>query len=247
MSGREQSFDEVTDDEAESACKIVIDLEFCGDIQYAVPGNENKFNGTALAQTYDAYARRMYANFEKAMMQIPCDSDSTSSYSLVKNCKDCMTAYKRWLCTVSMPRCEDIGSSSPYAITRNTGQPFPNGTMLSDAERLQLQQQQPFSNTSRNRFIDAEIQPGPYKEILPCDDICYEVVQSCPAAIGFTCPRSHMVGFNISYGQRDARDPSLVTCNYPGEARTPIGAAGALFPNMALLGLAAWAAALLVW
>ncbi|KAM4056013.1 stretch-activated ca2+-permeable channel component domain-containing protein [Hirsutella rhossiliensis] len=208
-------------------CKIVTDLEFCNEIQYAVPGNEQKFNNTALAKTYDDYAKAMYANFEKAMMQIPCEAPKTAQYSLSRNCDDCKVAYKRWLCTVSMPRCEDFGSSNELALERNARQAFPNGTQLPDD------------------FIDDQIQPGPYKEVLPCDDLCYEVVQSCPAKLGFKCPQPDLVSFGFSYAQR-GQNGSTVSCNYPGEARTPMSAARTLLPDLIVVGCFSLAAALML-
>lgn len=221
---------------------MVTDLEFCNEIQYAVPGNDNKYNSTALAQAYDDYAKKMYANFETVMMQIQCETSSTSMYSLARNCNDCKAAYKKWLCTVSIPRCEDFASSNRFALTRNAGQAFPNGTLLADDVRDPLVAM-PYSNASRNPFIDSEIQPGPYKEILPCDDVCYEVVQSCPAKIGFKCPQPDSVSFAYSYGQRD-KNGSMVSCNYPGEARTPISAARNLLPDLILLSGVSIAAAM---
>ncbi|PHH75035.1 hypothetical protein CDD82_4623 [Ophiocordyceps australis] len=226
-------------------CKVVTDLEFCNEIQYAVPGNDQKFNNTALAKAYDDYAKSMYENFEKVMMQIQCEAGKTSLYSLARNCDDCRTAYKNWLCTVSIPRCENFGSSNPFAVKRNAAQAFPNGTMLDEEERNKLE---PFvsSQTSRNKFIDSEIQPGPYKEILPCEELCYEVVQSCPAAIQFNCPQSGTPGFEASYHGRERNGSTVVACNYPGEARTPMSAAQRIVPDAMLLvsGLgvaAAWA------
>jgi calcium channel MID1 len=203
-----------------------------------VPGNDNKFNGTTLAQTYDNYAKEMYSNFEKSMMQIPCDADSSSAYSLVRNCDDCAAAYKQWLCTVAFPRCEDVTSTNPWAVPRNMGARYPNGSTLADGEMSSMMQS-PWFNTSRNSWIDTVIEPGPYKEVLPCADLCYQVVQSCPAALGFTCPRKGRAGFQYSYGEH-ASNSSSVSCNYPGEALTPVGAAGAVMPSMVvLLSLAA--------
>ena len=198
-----------------------------------MPGNDKLFNSTALAKAYDDYARTMYANFEKVMMQIQCEASNTSLYSLARTCDDCRAAYKRWLCTVSMPRCEDFASSNHFALMRNAGQAFPNGTLLSEDVRKPLVAK-PYSNASRNPFIDTVVQPGPYKEILPCEDICYEVVQSCPAKIGFKCPQPNLVSFAYSYGRRD-KNGSTVACNYPGEARTPLSAARSLLPDLILL------------
>ena len=219
-------------------------LEFCDEIQYAVPGNDNKFNNTALAKAYDDQAKAMYANFDKALQQIQCETDKTSKYSLTRTCDDCKQAYKRWLCTVSMPRCEDFTQDSQFGFVRNAWQPFPNGTKLIDSLRDGLIAT-PYHNNSRSSFIDDEIQPGPYKEILPCEYLCYEVVQSCPAALGFVCPQPGMQSFDYSYGRKDD-DSSTVSCNYPGEARTPLSGAGVTAPDALLVAVAFLASAIVL-
>ncbi|PQK11705.1 hypothetical protein BB8028_0003g03290 [Beauveria bassiana] len=216
-----------------TSCKMVTDLKFCNDIQYAIPGNIEKFTGEdSLGQKYDEYAKEMYENFEKALMQVQCEAPSTKMYSLLKTCDDCRRTYKKWLCTVVMPRCEDYTLNSPHSIVRNAGQPFPNGTQLPVEDLAKYSA--PASNTSRNKFIDDEIAPGPYRELLPCDDLCYDVVQSCPAALKFVCPLRKFREFNSSYGRRDP-DNKEVTCNYPGEPRTRVSAAAGVVYNTAFL------------
>lgn len=188
-----------------------------------------------MAKIYDDYAKEMYSNFEKIMMQIPCETWTTSKYSLARDCDDCRDAYKRWLCTVAIPRCEDYSSPNKYSIVRNVGKPFPNGTLVPDEERDKLMKYRRY-NESRNSFIDEKIKPGPYKEIMPCEELCYEVVQSCPAAIGFQCPLPGMTAFDYSYARRV--DSEEVSCNYPGEPRTRDSRAGTAAPSMLLLGIA---------
>ncbi|CAF3447130.1 hypothetical protein FGSG_07418 [Fusarium graminearum PH-1] len=217
-----------------SNCKMVTNLDFCNETQYAVPGNDKKFNNTALAKHYDDYARKMYANFEKVMMQMPCETTPESLYSLVRNCDECRAAYKRWLCTVTIPRCEDVMGGSRFSVVRNAFQAFPNGTTLPDNFRKGLNSSA--NNSSRNAWIDETVKPGPYKELLPCQDICYDVVQSCPSAIGFTCPQPGFPSFDVSYGERNS-DTSSITCNYPGEARTKISAARVIRPGTFMLGV----------
>jgi len=97
-------------------------------------------------------------------------------------------------------------------------QNFPDGTSLSQ-DILDPAKGSIFLTSSRNPNIDSIVQPGPYKELLPCDDLCYKIVQSCPAALGFGCPRPGHIGFNQSYGLRPDGTPEQagqVTCNYPG-------------------------------
>ncbi|KAL6911028.1 component of a calcium permeable channel [Trichoderma evansii] len=220
------------DTSAGTNCNLITDLEFCDDVQWAAPGND-RYNNTELGNLYDNYAKTMYGNFQNVMMQIPCEAPSTQRYSLAATCDDCNVAYKQWLCAVAIPRCEDFSTGSNYTIPRNVAQAFPNGTFLPDALKQQLMQTPAF-NSSRTTFIDEVIAPGPYKEILPCADLCYGVVQGCPAAMGFGCPLSDQPGFNLSYGLRDPQGQA-VTCNYPGEPRTIISAARAIAPSMMLL------------
>jgi calcium channel MID1 len=99
-------------------------------------------------------------------------------------------------------------------------QPFPNGTLLSEIE-IRVANKSAFLRSSRNPNIDLLVQPGPYKELLPCDDLCYNIVQSCPAAMGFSCPRPNQGAFNQSYGVMPDGTPEQsgqITCNYPGAA-----------------------------
>jgi calcium channel MID1 len=215
---------------------VVTDLEFCNETQYAVPGNDKKYNNTQLAKVYDDYAKSMYANFEKVLMQIPCQAPSQSRYSLARDCDNCRAAYKRWLCTVAIPRCEDFAGNSTTSIYRNVNQAFPNGTFLSQSQRDQLGKTPGF-NASRNSFIDTTIKPGPYKELLPCEDLCYDVVQSCPAAMSLSCPQPNNPSFNYSYGRRNNKPGDDVTCNYPGEARTQASLATAILPSALMLGV----------
>lgn len=70
------------------------------------------------------------------------------------------------------------------------------------------------TNSSRNPTIIVDmIAPGPYKEVLPCEDLCYSLVRSCPAALGFGCPDPGR-GLEVDYGQRS--DDGQVTCSYLG-------------------------------
>ena len=63
---------------------------------------------------------------------------------------------------------------------------------------------------SRNPMIDQVIKPGPYRELLPCDDLCHDLVRSCPAQLGFACPNPPAKA--LSYGTRNERN---LTCNFP--------------------------------
>ena len=207
-----------------SNCALMYNLSFCSEVAYAVPTNPDLFSPTTglpmLAATYDEYAANMYQYFNYSLQQIPCNTTSSAQYSLVRNCTDCARAYKQWLCAVTIPRCEDYNRTGPGLLARNTGQAFPNGSSLSAISGWNVDLQQPLldavaTNSSRNARIDELIRPGPYKELLPCEDLCYDLVQSCPASLQFSCPLKGR-GLEESYGFRSGND--TLTCSYLGAA-----------------------------
>ena len=185
-----------------------------------MPANADLFpEVTDLEAFYDNYTRTMYDNFEKSLQQVQCQAPPENRYSLVKTCDDCRTAYKNWLCSVAVPRCEDFSEPDrPYLQARNIDKPFPNNQSRLPEEIRSLHEDDKAYTSSRNPLIDEVVQPGPYKEVLPCDDVCYQLVQSCPAALGFECPLRGSIGFEVSYGRREGAG---VTCNYPGSAHYP--------------------------
>ena len=113
--------------------------------------------------------------------------------------------------SVTIPRCEDYSSSDDFLQPRNAGQNFFNGTSL---EAGHPDQKLSASNRSRSSLIDEQIQPGPYKEVLPCQDVCHNLVRNCPASLEFSCPQGTLL--KLSYGQRSPNGD--VTCNYMGAA-----------------------------
>ncbi|KAI1097244.1 stretch-activated Ca2+-permeable channel component-domain-containing protein [Jackrogersella minutella] len=229
----------------DGACTFVFNMSFCDQTQYAVPGNLTNFpNGTALAAFYDNYTRTMYDNFDKVLQQVPCETASTAQYSLAKNCDDCRAAYKSWLCLVAMPRCEDFSSPErQYLHMRNIAAPFANGSFVNQSLINEYGSELVY-NSSRNPIIDQMVQPGPYKELLPCEDVCYDLVRSCPASMEFACPRpTNLYGFNGSYGRQLAN--GALSCNYPGSAHFPVAGAGTLSPP--LVGLVSICTLLMVF
>ncbi|KAK8067163.1 calcium channel MID1 [Apiospora hydei] len=204
------------------SCFLIQNLEFCDQTQYRVPGNLKTFpNATALGKYYDSYAQEMYKNFDKALQQVQCDAENTGKYSLARNCDDCKQAYKNWLCTVSIPRCEEFSNNAPWLQMRNINAPFLNESSKMDQNITQTYGNQKAFNSSRLARIDEDVQPGPYKEVLPCDYLCYDIVQSCASSMGFSCPLPGKLGFNTSYGvlnENNTVNNTDVTCNYPGSA-----------------------------
>lgn len=201
---------------ASGNCAVIYNLTFCSNVAYAVPSNNTKYSQIELSNLYDNDAKDKYQNFNKSLSQIPCDTTSSAQYSLARNCTDCANAYKTWLCAVTIPRCEDFSSSADYLMPRLVSQLFSNGS--SPQERIEApllagNKSTVNMSSSRNSRIDTDIRPGPYKEVLPCTYLCYEIVQSCPASLQFSCPLEKH-GLYYAYGE-NITDRG-VTCNYPG-------------------------------
>lgn len=200
-------------------CQLVFNLTFCDQVAYAVPSNNQTFpDPLALGQFYDDYALSLYAGFNKSMQLIPCEADDTQQYSLARNCSACHGAYRNWLCSVTIPRCEDFSNNAPFLQPRSINTTFPDGGAPSAGE---LEPYKGFEShqgylMSRNPLIDTIVKPGPYKEVLPCEELCYDLVRSCPSKLGFTCPRPWNLGFNTSYGTLTGTNETVITCNYPG-------------------------------
>ncbi|KAF2221348.1 stretch-activated Ca2+-permeable channel component-domain-containing protein [Elsinoe ampelina] len=222
-------------------CALLYNLTFCSSTAYSVPSNPFTFpNTTSLSTFYDTYAQDLYTNFSLSLQLIPCNTSSTARYSLSKTCDDCSRAYKEWLCAVTIPRCEDFSSPLPYLQSRNVAQAFiandsflpeavlqQNYNPMWDAPSLSGASQQVLggtfaSNRSRNSRIDEEVRPGPYKELLPCEDLCFDLVRSCPSALGFACPAPGR-GLEAGYGKRS--EGVGVRCSFAG-AVYQVAAAG---------------------
>ncbi|RPB05617.1 hypothetical protein L873DRAFT_522248 [Choiromyces venosus 120613-1] len=204
-------------------CQIIYNLPFCSEVAYAVPSNPTLFNMNNLTNFYDDIAQSWYKNFSYSLQQIQCNASRSAQYSPARDCADCDAAYKNWLCAVTIPRCMDYSSKLPYLAERAVGELFYNASSKKN-------QTHPFNTTdvvplledgnmthtefSRNARIDQVIRPGPYKEVKPCIDLCWTLVQSCSSNLGFQCPRSESWGMLQSYGTRDMRGD--VTCSFLG-------------------------------
>ncbi|KAF2443327.1 hypothetical protein P171DRAFT_432608 [Karstenula rhodostoma CBS 690.94] len=224
---------------ADDTCQVIFGLTECSTVAYAVPSSPQwKNNDTGLISFYDTLAARYMQSFRRSLAQVACDTAGTAQYSLARTCADCEADYKAWLCTVLIPRCEDWSANATYLHPRNINTPFANGSLPSvdgmaffpansfdgpDSDSTASEnvttgynaslRTRTAYNQSRIAAIDATIGPGPYKELLPCEDLCFDIVRSCPAQLGFACPEPPMRA--LSYGRRDERGKDL-RCNYPG-------------------------------
>ncbi|KAH7089814.1 stretch-activated Ca2+-permeable channel component-domain-containing protein [Paraphoma chrysanthemicola] len=205
----------------DDSCQVISDLEFCDSVAYAVPSSEKyKLDDDGLKALYDNKAKDYYQNFSNSLDQVACDTASDAQYSLARNCNHCRSDYKNWLCSVLIPRCEDWRANDTRLQARNINALLPDGSItysgnLSKEFNETTRDRFAFSK-SRNPMIDDIIQPGPYKELLPCEDLCFDIVRSCPAKLQFSCPSGR--ARELSYGKRDPDDKEL-WCNFPGAVK----------------------------
>lgn len=234
-------------------CQIIYNLPFCSEVAYAVPSNPTLFGIEQLTSFYDNIAESWYKNFSYSLQQVPCNASKSSAYSLARTCDDCAAAYKNWLCAVTIPRCMDYSSTLPYLAERASNELFYNATnkglqlhpyspTLSPASLAAHTNTTGTSVASRNKQIDQVIRPGPYKEVKPCMDLCWTLVQSCPTTFGFSCPSMKQLGGEQSYGDRDGEGD--VTCSYLGAVYF-LSAAGRGWSVG--LGAAGWVLWMVVW
>ena len=182
-----------------------------------------------LASIYDSKAATLYQNFRYSLAQVQCNGTAfgqSSLYSLAVNCSDCEDAYKDWLCAVMIPRCTDVSSGDRQHVLRDPGAKFANGSSVN------LTVGHLGTARSRNQLIDTQIRPGPYKEILPCTDVCYDLVRKCPSSLGFQCPQNHLA--QLSYAKRRE---NLLSCNYPGAVYQPSSAWSVRYDDSARFSL----------
>jgi calcium channel MID1 len=202
----------------DDTCQVIFDLDFCDSVAYAVPSNPDyKDDDNKLKTLYDEKAKSYYTNFTRSLAQVACDTAPEAQYSLARTCKDCETDYKNWLCSVLIPRCEDWNATGGFLQARNVNAPLSDGSLTFEgnltSEMNDTIRQRLGYNSTRNPEIDGVTPLGPYKEMLPCEDLCFDIVRSCPAKLGFACPNSP--ARELSYGKKDPNDFEL-HCNFPG-------------------------------
>ncbi|KAI8578090.1 hypothetical protein K450DRAFT_248974 [Umbelopsis ramanniana AG] len=211
---------------SELNCRLIYGLSFCDQVAYSVATNPNDPGADIwnLTQSYDQNAVQVFQPFATALSQFNCD---TTQYSLVRNCTDCYNDYKNWMCSVLIPRC-------------TTPSPFNQENDMNDGPSQALHEV-PF-NQSRNPWIDSTYSPNQWTELLPCVDLCYRVVQSCPPFMQFNCPSGDIATSQYGYWQTGTAsqngtnvvfDINNPTCNRMGLNTSLLVLSGAL-PSLSI-------------
>jgi calcium channel MID1 len=217
-------------------CKLIYNLPFCSEVAYSVPANSTS-TVSDLVSFYDGNAQSLYQTFTNAIQQVSCNTTDSSRYSLVSTCDDCSDSYQTWLCAVTVPRCVDLAAPvlggaavMPRAMANATD------AQLQMAAINASYAQRSWVNSSRNALIDQAIAPGPYKELLPCADLCYSLAKRCPTVLGFVCPKQPtLLGRAYGIFNSQLASTGTWTCNFLGhDPDMPIPIAAA--PNVRVWG-----------
>ncbi|PWN48157.1 hypothetical protein IE53DRAFT_334217 [Violaceomyces palustris] len=167
-------------------CRLVHDIDFCPQVAYSIPVNPSISTERALSVIQETI-NPSFSNFSEMIDTFPCGDAYFGMYSYVQTCQACKESYRNWLCAVTMPRCTDpVESDDQSRASQNgselTGAPSgPNTKLLPYIVNRS-------NNTSRQPYIDQDLQAGTYGELLPCIYNCYFVSRTCPPTIQWACP-----------------------------------------------------------
>jgi calcium channel MID1 len=177
------------------SCPLVHSLPYCPSISYAVPlpqppNSFSSYDATTLPSSLTSPLIEYMTNFTTSLLTFACGRDM---YSPLQSCADCQVAYRKWLCSVSFPRCSepstgsDISSSSPPPTAASGTNQRPFSALL------------PQSTDTPLRNPNMTVMETPYLALLPCLETCTAVDRACPNFLRFKCP---VTRFNaaMSYG-----------------------------------------------
>ncbi|ETS62648.1 hypothetical protein PaG_03292 [Moesziomyces aphidis] len=175
-------------------CRLVYDVPFCPNVAYSIPVDPSISTSNALS-AIEAFVSPQYGNFSTMIDTFPCGDPDFGMYSYVQTCDKCKKSYQDWLCAVAMPRCTDAladpqRQSRATQDSRNlTGAPTgTNKDLLPYIVNRNSNASGSVALASRQSFIDEQLQPGTYGELLPCIYTCYFVERTCPPLIQWACP-----------------------------------------------------------
>ncbi|KIY68283.1 hypothetical protein CYLTODRAFT_436665 [Cylindrobasidium torrendii FP15055 ss-10] len=171
------------------ACSLLSSLPYCPNIAYAVPlpapanSDFGTYNATNLPSSISEPLLSSITNFTTTLTTFACGRDM---YSPLVTCQDCQREYRRWLCTVSFPRC---GESSPTS----------SGSTTTDGAQQVFSALAAQSTSATRRNENFPTFGTDYEALLPCLERCNAVDRACPTFLGFQCPTKQF-GAKASYG-----------------------------------------------
>jgi calcium channel MID1 len=211
-------------------------LPFCPTTVYSVPlpaplSNALAYDASNIPDNLTTPLLAYLTNFTTSLLTVACGRDI---YFPLQTCADCQVAYRKWLCTVSLPRCGEF-SSSPQQQQQQQPQQQQEGQP--QQQQRQRRQQgtlavpplppaalppQASGTPWRNPALGNAT--ANYAVLLPCIETCYATNCACPVFLGFKCPRGETTG-GPSYGVGfiDSTDGDVPGGGLPGGAQDQWG------------------------
>jgi calcium channel MID1 len=215
---------------ASFSCQLVHALPYCPTTAYSVPlpappSNALAYDASNIPDNLTTPLLAYLANFTTSLLTVACGRDI---YSPLQTCADCQVAYRKWLCTVSLPRCGEFSSppqQQQQPQQQQEGQPQrrqQQGTLAVPPLPPPALQTQPSGTPSRNPALGNA--SADYAVLLPCIETCYATDRACPIFLGFKCPRGETTG-GSSYGVGfiDSLDGDVPGGGLPGAAQDQWG------------------------
>lgn len=152
-------------------CQLIVPNTLCPGIAYAAPLQANTttlpdtttpFPLDTIPDDIASVITTSIDHFSTTLLSSACGRDL---FSHVSSCADCYSAYRDWICRITVPQCASAAASNgpitPQTIVRASASPRVSGITP----------------------------PYAYTELLPCLSICNRADRQCPAFVQFRCPR----------------------------------------------------------
>ncbi|KAN0128026.1 Stretch-activated cation channel Mid1, partial [Lactarius tabidus] len=194
---------------ASFSCPLVHALPYCPTTAYAVPlpappSPALAYDTSNMPVNLTTPLLGYLTNFTTSLLTTACGRDA---YSPLQTCADCQAAYRRWLCTVSLPRCGEF--PQPPDLQQQPQSPSPPQQTLAVPPAALA----PSSTTSRN----AALGNVSYTALLPCIEACNAADRACPIFLGFRCPLiKYSAGYSYGVGYIDSADGEAKDGGVPG-------------------------------
>jgi calcium channel MID1 len=201
-------------------CQLVHGLPYCPTTSYSVPlppppPGAVVYDASNLPDNITTPLLTYLTNFTTSLLTFPCGRDI---YSPLQTCAECQEAYRRWLCTISLPRCGEFPPNSPQDQQPQDQQQQQQGPLMLPPPALQPQ---PSGTPSRNPALgNATVD---YTVLLPCIETCHAADRACPIFLQFKCPKGVTAESSYGMGFIDSWDADEPGGGLPGAAQDQWG------------------------
>ncbi|KAL0948037.1 hypothetical protein HGRIS_010663 [Hohenbuehelia grisea] len=172
------------------ACPLAASLPYCPGIAYSVPlpappSADAVYDASNLPESITEPLISSLTNFTTSLLTFACGRDW---YSPIVSCADCQREYRKWLCTISFPRCGEASPNGSNTLTRSSADPSATGVRADAFAQQVLSALVPQPTSAKSRNENFPDMGSEYSVLLPCLETCNAVDRACPSFLGFRCP-----------------------------------------------------------